>query len=134
MRGLQKGPRARIDRATKNPTTERFEAMPIYEYECQSCGHVLDALQKISDDPLKHCPDCGEPSLKKLLSAPRFRLKGSGWYETDFKDKNRRNIASSDATKADGGKNDGGKKKGDDKKSEPKPEKKAASTGKSADT
>ncbi len=64
--------------------------MPIYEYECQSCGHVLDALQKISDDPLKHCPDCGEPSLKKLLSAPRFRLKGSGWYETDFKDKNRR--------------------------------------------
>ena len=79
--------------------------MPIYEYECQSCGHVLDALQKISDDPLKHCPSCGEAALKKLLSAPRFRLKGSGWYETDFKDKNRRNIASSDSktsgTKAD---------------------------------
>ena len=71
--------------------------MPIYEYECQSCGHVLDALQKISDDPLKHCPSCGEAALKKLLSAPRFRLKGSGWYETDFKDKNRRNIASSDS-------------------------------------
>lgn len=84
--------------------------MPIYEYECQSCGHVLDALQKINDEPLKHCPSCGEPSLKKLLSAPRFRLKGSGWYETDFKDKNRRNIASSDskaaADKAPAGKSD----------------------------
>ena len=91
--------------------------MPIYEYECQSCGHVLDALQKISDDPLKHCPDCGEPALKKLLSAPRFRLKGSGWYETDFKDKNRRNIASSDSK--GGGKDkpkDGGKS--DSKKTE----------------
>ena len=75
--------------------------MPIYEYECQSCGHVLDALQKISDDPLKHCPSCGEAALKKLLSAPRFRLKGSGWYETDFKDKNRRNIASSDSKTSD---------------------------------
>ncbi len=75
--------------------------MPIYEYECQACGHVLDALQKISDDPLKHCPKCGQPALKKLLSAPRFRLKGSGWYETDFKDKNRRNIASSESSKTD---------------------------------
>ena len=71
--------------------------MPIYEYECQACGHVLDALQKVSDEPLKHCPTCGEEALKKLLSAPRFRLKGSGWYETDFKDKNRRNIASGDS-------------------------------------
>jgi len=71
--------------------------MPIYEYECRACGHVLDALQKISDEPLKHCPTCGEEALKKLLSAPRFRLKGSGWYETDFKDKNRRNIASDDS-------------------------------------
>jgi putative FmdB family regulatory protein len=74
--------------------------MPIYEYECQSCKHVLDALQKMSDEPLKHCPSCGEPELRKLLSAPRFRLKGSGWYETDFKDKNRRNIAGDDAAKS----------------------------------
>mgnify|MGYP001819373650 CR=1 FL=1 len=112
--------------------------MPIYEYECQSCGHVLDALQKISDDPLKHCPDCGEPTLKKLLSAPRFRLKGSGWYETDFKDKNRRNIASSDSKKADGGKKKSGgddkKSGGDDKKSAPKTEKKTSSASKSADS
>ena len=105
--------------------------MPIYEYECQSCGHVLDALQKISDDPLKHCPDCGEPSLKKLLSAPRFRLKGSGWYETDFKDKNRRNIASSDSKKADGGKKKSG---GDAKKTTAKSENKSSSTSKSADS
>jgi len=73
--------------------------MPIYEYECQHCGHVLDALQKISDPPLTHCASCGEPGLKKLVSAPRFRLKGKGWYETDFKDKNRRNIASADSEK-----------------------------------
>ncbi len=93
--------------------------MPIYEYECQSCGHVLDALQKISDDPLRHCPDCGEPALKKLLSAPRFRLKGGGWYETDFKDKNRRNIASADSAKSDAGagKDGGGTAKAEKKKS-----------------
>lgn len=69
--------------------------MPIYEYQCGDCDHVLEALQKISEEPLKFCPECGAPSLKKLLSAPRFRLKGSGWYETDFKsaaDK-RRNLA-----------------------------------------
>lgn len=78
--------------------------MPIYEYECTSCGHVLDALQKVSDDPLVHCPTCGDAALKKLLSAPRFRLKGGGWYETDFKDKNRRNIATGDSGKPSGDK------------------------------
>jgi putative FmdB family regulatory protein len=77
--------------------------MPIYEYECQECQHVLDALQKISDEPLRHCPSCGEAALKKLLSAPRFRLKGSGWYETDFKDKNRRNLADSDKPSSSSG-------------------------------
>ena len=59
--------------------------MPIYEYRCQECGHELEALQKISADPLKDCPDCGAPALKKKISAVGFRLKGSGWYETDFK-------------------------------------------------
>ena len=67
--------------------------MPIYEYRCKSCDHSLDALQKMADAPLKDCPSCGEPSLKRLLSAPRFRLKGQGWYETDFKKGNQRNIA-----------------------------------------
>jgi len=59
--------------------------MPIYEYKCQKCGHDYEALQKISDAPLRKCPECGRQSLKRLVSAPRFRLAGSGWYETDFK-------------------------------------------------
>jgi putative FmdB family regulatory protein len=101
---------------------QRIEAMPIYEYQCQSCGHVLDALQKISDEPLKHCPDCGEPALRKLLSAPRFRLKGGGWYETDFKDKNRRNIASADSSKPEA-KSDKSDKSGDAGAKDSKPAK-----------
>lgn len=70
--------------------------MPIYEYACKSCGHRLDALQKISDDLLTDCPECGDAALKRLLSAPRFRLKGEGWYETDFKKDNQRNLAKGD--------------------------------------
>ena len=66
--------------------------MPIYGYVCKSCEHRFDVLQKMSDDPLVHCPDCGDPSLQKELSAPKFRLKGSGWYETDFKTGNKRNL------------------------------------------
>jgi putative FmdB family regulatory protein len=73
--------------------------MPIYEYGCRNCGHTLDALQKISEDPLVDCPECGEASLKRLLSAPRFRLKGEGWYETDFKKDNQRNLAKDDGDK-----------------------------------
>lgn len=59
--------------------------MPIYAYKCASCGHAVDALQKISDAPLVDCPACGKPSLSKQLTAPGFQLKGSGWYATDFK-------------------------------------------------
>ena len=66
--------------------------MPIYGYACQECEHSLDALQKIADAPLVDCPSCGSASLKRLLSAPRFRLKGQGWYETDFKKNNQRNL------------------------------------------
>ncbi len=75
--------------------------MPIYEYACKSCGHVFDVLQKMGAAPLVNCPECGKPELKKLLSAPNFRLKGGGWYETDFKKDNQRNLAgdSSDASK-----------------------------------
>ncbi len=76
--------------------------MPIYEYECEACGHKLEALQKISDDPLKDCPECGKPALKKLISAAGFRLKGGGWYETDFKTGNKKNLAG-DKGKADSG-------------------------------
>lgn len=69
--------------------------MPFYEYECSACGHTLEAMQKISDGPLKKCPECSRNALKRLMSAPVFRLKGGGWYETDFKgDKDsRRNLA-----------------------------------------
>lgn len=68
--------------------------MPFYEYQCKSCGHELEAMQKVSDSPLKKCPDCGKPQLVRLMSAPVFRLKGAGWYETDFKDKDsQRNLA-----------------------------------------
>ena len=67
--------------------------MPIYEYACTNCQHTLDALQKVSDEPLRDCPECGESALKRLLSAPRFRLKGQGWYETDFKTGNKRNLS-----------------------------------------
>ena len=59
--------------------------MPIYEYACVSCDHHLEALQKMSEDPLVFCPECGEESLRKMVSAAAFVLKGSGWYETDFK-------------------------------------------------
>ncbi len=71
--------------------------MPIYEYACKSCNHTLDALQKMSDDALVDCPECGKPALRRLISAPRFRLKGQGWYETDFKKDNQRNLAKADS-------------------------------------
>jgi putative FmdB family regulatory protein len=69
--------------------------MPFYEYQCNNCGHALEAMQKVSDPPLKKCPHCGKPQLQKLMSAPVFRLKGGGWYETDFKSDqdNKRNLA-----------------------------------------
>ena len=67
--------------------------MPIYEYQCSACGHQMEVLQKVSDAPLRKCPECGKPKLQKLISAPSFRLKGGGWYETDFKSGNKRNLA-----------------------------------------
>ena len=76
--------------------------MPFYEYQCNACEHRLEVLQKISDEPLCYCPECGEASLKKLISRSAFRLKGDGWYETDFKNS--------------GAKNGSDKKSGSDKK------------------
>src|SRR6266404_4768216 len=69
--------------------------MPFYEYQCKSCGHDLEAMQRITDPPLKKCPDCGKSQLQRLMSAPVFRLKGGGWYETDFKgdQDTKRNLA-----------------------------------------
>ncbi len=67
--------------------------MPIYEYQCQSCGHAHEALQKLNAEPLIICPACSQPELMKKISAAGFRLKGSGWYETDFKSGNKKNVA-----------------------------------------
>jgi putative FmdB family regulatory protein len=75
--------------------------LPIYEYRCDSCGHELDALQKLSDAPLRDCPDCNAAALRRLISAPAFRLKGQGWYETDFKSdkETKRNLAETTGSK-----------------------------------
>ena len=87
--------------------------MPIYPYACKNCDHELDALQKMADAPLVDCPACGEPELKRRLSAPRCRLKGQGWYDTDVKKDNQRNIAGDkEATKSESSKPD---KKADSK-------------------
>lgn len=67
--------------------------MPIYEYQCEACGHALEALQRLSDALLVDCPACAAPALKKHISAAGFRLKGGGWYETDFKSGNKKNLA-----------------------------------------
>ena len=67
--------------------------MPNYEYKWQNCGHYFEVLQRISEEPLSTCSECKKNSLKKLVSAPNFRLKGGGWYETDFKKDNQKNLA-----------------------------------------
>lgn len=72
--------------------------MPIYEYQCTLCNHELEALQKISDEPLIQCPKCGKDALNKKISAAGFRLKGGGWYETDFKSGNKKNVVGSDSS------------------------------------
>ena len=69
--------------------------MPIYEYVCDNCSHHLEALQKMSDEPLVFCPECGEAGLRKQVSAAAFRLKGTGWYETDFKNSDKKKPAES---------------------------------------
>jgi putative FmdB family regulatory protein len=74
--------------------------MPFYEYQCSACGEQTEVMQKISDKPLRKCPECGKNTLVKLISAPVFRLKGSGWYETDFKSENdkKRNLAGDESS------------------------------------
>ena len=74
--------------------------MPIYEYECSNCKFYVEALQKISEAPLKQCPSCKKQTLKRLVSAPVFRLKGGGWYETDFKTGAKKNLAAGDSAPA----------------------------------
>lgn len=102
--------------------------MPIYEYRCASCGHELETMQKISEAPLTDCPACQTSALKKRISAVAFRLKGDGWYETDFKSGQKKNVA--------GGGEDGdkGKPEGDGEKAAAKADKgeQAANGGKAA--
>jgi putative FmdB family regulatory protein len=76
--------------------------MPFYEYECEACKFYSEVMQKISDPPLTKCPSCGKRALRKLVSAPVFRLKGGGWYETDFKSdkENKRNLAGAEKEEA----------------------------------
>lgn len=77
--------------------------MPIYEYQCTACQHELEVLQKVSDARLTLCPQCGRETLQKKVSAAGFRLKGGGWYETDFKSDKRKNLAGDSAAKGDAG-------------------------------
>ena len=76
--------------------------MPIYEYQGTKCEHKMEALQKMSEKPLLGCPACGKPGLSKLISAASFRLKGSGWYETDFKTGNKKQLAESESSAESG--------------------------------
>jgi len=82
--------------------------MPIYEFRCEKCGHEFERLQKISDPDPDRCPECGESTVSRLISAAAFRLKGGGWYETDFKKSNRRNVVESGKSGASKPGNDSG--------------------------
>ena len=91
--------------------------MPIYEYKCDACGHRFEEFQLLGEGPLSDCPECDAAKLRKLISPVAFRLKGGGWYETDFKPDNKRNVVES-GTDADKGKDsaDGDQKKGSEVK------------------
>jgi putative FmdB family regulatory protein len=107
--------------------------MPIYEYECSQCRYYLEVMQKISDAKLKKCPSCGKNALQKLISAPVFRLKGSGWYETDFKSdqERKRNLAGAEKDEAPAD-SKGAKDGKDGKDSKDSADGKAATEGKDA--
>ncbi|MEZ4266810.1 MAG: zinc ribbon domain-containing protein [Myxococcota bacterium] len=87
--------------------------MPIYEYACEACGHRVEQMQRMSDPPLKTCPECAEDAMKRLISQTSFVLKGSGWYKTDYAAKPAPGGSSS------GGSSSGGSSSGSESKSEP---------------
>jgi len=97
--------------------------MPFYEYECQNCKFYTELMQKISDPPLEKCPSCGKKTMQKLISAPVFRLKGSGWYETDFKGDNesKRNLAGAEKEESKTETASDSSKAAEDSKAEAKP-------------
>lgn len=94
--------------------------MPIYEYRCHSCGHEMEVMQKMSEDALKECPVCAQPQLKKLISASAFQLKGSGWYQTDFKGSNKKDTADAKADAPPSSESEGQSKPVDSSKTEAK--------------
>jgi putative FmdB family regulatory protein len=98
--------------------------MPIYQYRCESCGEELEKMQKLADAPLTDCPACGRPTLKKVISAVGFRLKGGGWYETDFKTGDKKKNLHETGEKSSGASKDA--KPGADKSEPAKPKETAA--------
>ncbi len=108
--------------------------MPIYEYRCNRCEHRLEMLQKINEKPAKTCPECGQDSLLKLVSAAAFKLKGTGWYETDFKDKApNKDIKNSNDNKSDNKKTTDSNTKNIDNSSKSDTKKKSSKPSKNAD-
>ncbi len=104
--------------------------MPIYEYRCDACGTELEVMQKMSDAPLVTCSECGAETLKKLVSAVGFRLKGDGWYETDFKADKKKNLH--DSHRQEETKKASGKKESDKKSTSASSKTTAASNGAAA--
>jgi len=103
--------------------------MPIYEYQCEACEHKLEKIQKMSDDLLVDCPKCHQPKLKKLVSAAAFRLKGKGWYETDFKTGSKKNVAEGGSpTGSDSGSSSGNTSDSGNSGASPKTESKSTSS------
>lgn len=94
--------------------------MPIYEYRCENCGHEMEAIQKLSDAPLEQCPACEKESLKKKISASIFRLKGGGWYETDFKSGDKRNVSTTEKSESKSADSGSSSDSGSTKKTEEK--------------
>jgi len=107
--------------------------MPIYEYKCTACEHEFEALQKINENPLQTCQSCNQDALKKKVSATAFRLSGSGWYETDFKSNNKKNLAG-DTDKAQKDKDKSGESKATDKTSTAEGGKEKTSTSKNTES
>ncbi len=108
--------------------------MPIYEYQCEHCEYKMEAIQKISDKPLKDCPECEQDTLRKLVSAAAFKLTGTGWYETDFKDKKPQKKDAKGKEDSQSSKDKGSDKTGGSDKSGKKSESKTDSIKKKAHT
>jgi putative FmdB family regulatory protein len=93
----------KIMRRSRNRSLYENRQMPIYEYRCDNCSHEFESIQKLSDAPLKTCPACAQDTLRKKVSAAGFRLKGAGWYETDFKSGSKKNVSGDNGSGTSGG-------------------------------